>query len=77
VNASLTAKLTGSGSVTAGIPGVWGAAEAGAKATITGTLKFTLKDPNNDGKFRLSELNGKSSFEAVSRSGSISYELAG
>lgn len=77
VNASLTAKLTGSGSVTAGIPGVWDAVEAGAKATVTGTLKFTLKDPNNDGKFRLGELGGKSFFGAVSRSGSISYELAG
>jgi hypothetical protein len=76
VTASLGAKMSGSGSLTAGIPSVWDAVEAGAKATITGTLHFTVKDPNRDGKIRLGEM-ADTARGSVSASGSIGYSLAG
>jgi hypothetical protein len=74
--ASVSAGLTATGGVAAGIPSWMDLGEVGLRGSMTGTLKFTLTDPNRDGKVHFGELPDFYN-DAFRKSGQFDYDVSG
>jgi Ca2+-binding RTX toxin-like protein len=74
--ASVTASLTAGAGVAVGVASVWELASTSLNGGVSGTLTFTLPDPNRDGKTHFAELPSTYS-QSFRRSGSISYGVWG
>lgn len=74
-SAVVGANITGSGGVAIGAFGI-NLVGAGVQGSVAANIGFSLRDPNRDGKIRLSELSSTSIANAVTRSGSVDYWFA-
>lgn len=72
--ATISANVTGRGGVAIGSGG-FDIVGAGVEGRVAANITFGLRDPNSDGKIRLSELSSSTFARSITKTGSVDYRL--